>query len=104
MMGQCAAINLTRRRRDAEKKQEIQNLRTQRKRRDVGWRRRPCSQVGAADTQSQYRTVTDIAVRRPGISADSVISGFDFLRVSAPPRQMDCPLPFGFTGTDKGPR
>jgi hypothetical protein len=105
MTGLYGAVDLTRRRgdveEDAEKKPGIQNLRTQRKRSYVGWRRRPCSQIGAVDTQSQSWIVTVVAVRSPRVSADSVISGFDFLRVSASPRQMDCPLSFGFTGTGK---
>jgi hypothetical protein len=94
MTGLCGAVDLTRRRgdaeEDAEKKQAIHNLRPQRKRRDVVWRRQPCSHVDAVDRQSQSRMVTNTVVRRPRISADSVISGFDFLRVSVSPRQMDC--------------
>ena len=102
MTGVYGAVGLTRRPGDAEEKQEIQNLRPQRKRRDVGWRYRLCSPVEAVDTQSQDRIVTDTALRMPRISADSVISGFDFLRAS--PRLIDCPLSFGLTGTRKEPR
>jgi hypothetical protein len=101
-------VILTRRRRDAEKKQESQNLRTQRKGRDVGWRHRPCEQFGAyfglrqdlsahAPEGGQNRTsnVMYASLRSHWTSADSALSGFDFLisvlrvflRVSASPRQ-----------------
>jgi hypothetical protein len=100
-------VHLTGRRGDAEKNAERsqtgQNLRTQRKRRDVGWRHRSCAQVGAyfgvrqdlpalvpVDGQSQHASL-----RSPWISADSGISSFDFLngvlrvflRASASPHQ-----------------
>jgi hypothetical protein len=92
MTGLCGALDLTRRRgdaeEDAEKKQAIHNLRPQRKRRDVGWRGRPCSHPD--NSPNQPSGVAYASRRSPWTSADSVISGFDFLRVSVSPRQMDC--------------
>ena len=105
-------VYLTRRRgdaeEDAEKKLESQNLRTRRKRRDVGWRHRPYTQVGVhvgerqdllarapEDEQNQPSIVADASLRSTSISAVSAVSGFDclngvlrvFLRASASPRQ-----------------
>jgi hypothetical protein len=112
MTGAYGAVDLTRRRGDAEEDSEneleSQNLRTQRKRRDFGSRHLPCPHVGAVGTHSQPRTVTEAAARSPRISADSVISGFDFLsvflRVSASPRQMDRPFSSSLARMCTGPR
>jgi hypothetical protein len=105
-------VYLTRRRGDAEEEaestQESQDLRTQRKRRDVGWRRRIWTHVGGyfevrpnlsaqarEDGQDQPSTAAYASLRSSWISAHSATPGFDFLnrllrvflRVSASPRQ-----------------
>jgi SAM-dependent methyltransferase len=103
MSGTAQRVILTRRRGDAE--EDAENAfekekaeRTQRKRRDVGWRHRPGTQLGAHAPecgQDGPSIVTNSSLRSPGISADSALGGFDlllcvlrvFLRVSASPRQ-----------------
>jgi hypothetical protein len=101
-------VILTRRRgdaeEDAEKNQTDQNLRAQRKRRDVGWRHRPGTQVSAyfgvrQDLSARAQVDGHASLRSSRISADPAISGFEllicvlrvFLRVSASPRQ-ECGL------------
>ena len=107
-------VNLTRRRGDAEKnaekEQESQNLRTQRKRRDLGWRHQPLTQVGACfGAQILPSTVTYASLRSPWISAVSGLDFLDsvlrvFLRVSASPRQTDGLFGPGFAGLRSGSR
>jgi hypothetical protein len=97
MREERADVDLTRRRGDAEKSEASQNLRKRRKRRDRGWRHQPCTQVGAlyGVWQDNAAQATYATLRSPWLSADSVISGFDFLncvlrvflRASASPRQ-----------------
>jgi hypothetical protein len=96
-----ADVDLTRRRgdaeKDAEKREASQNLRNRRKRRDRGWRHLLCIRVGAyyGGWQDISAHVTYASLRSPWLSADSVVSGFDFLnsvlriflRASASPRQ-----------------
>ena len=108
-------VILSRRRGDVEEDAEntfegSKAERTQRKRRDVGWRYRPGTQVGAVparDGQNQPSIATYASLRSPWISADSALSGFDFLisvlsvflRVSASPRQNHVLSDFGFTAS-----
>ena len=106
-------VTVTRRRGDAEEDAEntfegSKAERTQRKRREVGWRHRPCAQVVAGRSpqskQTQFSMVTYASLRSRRISADSALSGFDFLisvlrvflRVSASPRQDHCRCGCGF--------
>ncbi len=91
-----ADVDLTRRRggaeKDAEKSEPSQNLRKQRKRRDGGWRRESCTQVGAryGVGQDNAALAPYATLRSPWLSADSVISGFDFL--NCVPRVFLCAL------------
>jgi hypothetical protein len=92
-------VTLTRRRGDAEKNAEnafesSKAERARRKRRDVGWRHRACTQAQGS-------------LRSPFISADSAIAGFDFLncvlRVSASPRQIYGLFGSGFSNLGVAP-
>ena len=107
--GPNGEVHLTRRRgdaeEDAEKRQGGQNLRTRRKRRDVGWRHRNYAHAGAyfgvryargvVGGRGRPATVRHASMRSGSISAVSAVLGFDFfrcvlrvfLRVSASPRR-----------------
>src|ERR1022692_2423597 len=86
-MSYTQVVALTRRRAEPARS----TLRTQRKRRDVAWRHRPRTQVGAyfgvrqdlsaqapEDGQNRLRLGRMPRSEAPRISADSVLSGFDF--------------------------
>ena len=99
MMHAAKRVTLTRRRGDAEEDAEntfeaSKAERTQRKRRDVGWRVRPLAYA---------------SLRSPWISAVSALDFLDnvlrvFLRVSASPRQTDGLFGPGFAGLRSGSR
>jgi hypothetical protein len=96
--GPNGEVHLTRRRgdaeEDAEKRQTGQNLRTRRKRRDVGWRHRNYAHAGAYFGVRPGLSARAFR-RRRWISAVSAVLGLDslycvlrvFLRVSASPRR-----------------
>src|ERR1017187_8516778 len=92
--GPSGEVHLTRRRGDAENSQAGQNLRTRRKRRDVGWRHRNYAHAGAYFGVRLGLSARAFR-RRRWISAVSAVLGLDslycvlrvFLRVSASPRR-----------------
>jgi hypothetical protein len=88
--GPSGEVHLTRRRgdaeEDAENSQAGQNLRTRRKRRDVGWRHRNYAHAGAYFGVRLGLSARAFR-RRRWISAVSAVLGLDSLRVSASPRR-----------------
>ena len=92
--GPSGEVHLTRRRgdaeEDAENSQAGQNLRTRRKRRDVGWRHRNYAHAGAY-FGVRLGLSAHASRRRRLISAVSAVLGLDslycVLRVSASPRR-----------------